>query len=232
MSPIILFDFVLVAAVSFLVGSVPFGVLIGKALYNSDPRSGGSRSIGATNMSRLYGWKAFVITFLADASKGAIAVVFARIVTGFMPFDAMWQFDLLIVLAVLFSIVGHVFCPWLGFKGGKGISTGFGSILVAYPFVALCLLATFLVVASLSKRISAGSICAAISFPIWSYVFYGSNVPLLVVSIIVAIAVVFAHRSNIQRMMNGTEPKFSFKSSGAKRTVDEQELEKELEEEL
>ena len=113
MSAIILLDFVLVAAVSFLVGSVPFGVLIAKALYHSDPRSGGSRSIGATNMSRLYGWKAFVITFLADASKGAIAVVFAHVVSGFMPFDAAWQFDLLIVLAVLFSIVGHVFCPCL-----------------------------------------------------------------------------------------------------------------------
>lgn len=122
--------------------------------------------------------------------------------------------------------------PWLGFKGGKGISTGFGSILVAYPFVALCLLATFLVIAGISKRISAGSICAAISLPIWSFVFYGSNVPLLVVSVIIAIAVVFAHRSNIQRMINGEEPKFSFKSTGEKTVVDEGELENELEEEL
>ena len=158
--------------------------------------------------------------------------MFARIVAGLMPFDAMWQLDLLIVLAVLFSIVGHVFCPWLGFKGGKGISTGFGSILVAYPFVALCLLATFLVVVGISKRVSAGSICAAISLPIWSFLFYGGNVPLLIVSIIIAIAVVFAHRSNIQRMMNGTEPKFSFKSKGEKTVVDEEELDKELEEEL
>lgn len=162
-------------------------------------------------MSRLYGWKAFVITFLADASKGALAVVFARIVTGFMPFDAMWQFDLLIVLAVLFSIVGHVFCPWLGFKGGKGISTGFGSILVAYPFVALCLLATFLVIAGISKRISAGSICAATAFP-FGHSFSMGVTSVAVVSVIIAIAVVFAHRSNIQRMINGEEPKFSFKS--------------------
>lgn len=210
MAPEVVLAYVLVAAVSFLLGSIPCGVLIGKLCFKGDPRAGGSGSIGATNMNRMFGWKAFAGTFVADAAKGALAVVFARVVSGFVDFEIIWQFDLLIVLAILFSIFGHVFCPWLGFKGGKGISTGFGSVLAGYPIVALCLLATFLVVALLSKRVSAGSIAAAIGFPLYCHVFYAGNVPLLVTSIIAAIAVVFAHRGNIMRLARGTEPKFSF----------------------
>lgn len=224
----VVLDFILVVVVSFFIGSIPCGFLIGKVFYSSDPRKAGSGNIGATNMNRLYGWKAFAITFVLDALKGVLAVVFARIVLGFMPYDAYWQADLLVVLSVLFSIVGHVFCPWLGFRGGKGISTGFGSILAAYPLVALSILLTFLIAAFLSKRISVGSILAAIGVPVYSFIFYNSNIPLLVVSIVIAIAVVFAHRDNVKRIFAGTEPKFSFKKgkSGA------DELEKELEEEF
>lgn len=201
---------ILVAVESFLLGSIPFGLIIGKVGYGKDPRDGGSGSIGATNMKRLFGWPACIGTFVGDVGKGALAVGVARIIAMFVVFDAAWQFDTLLVLGIVCSIFGHVFCPWLGFKGGKGISTGLGSILVGYPLVVACMLATFLVVAFLSKRISAGSICAAISFPIFSYVFCGINVPLLIVSMIVAIGVVYAHRGNIKRIINGTEPKFTF----------------------
>lgn len=227
MSFVLILYFLLVSVVSFLIGSIPCGLLIGKWFFNSDPRKGGSGNIGATNMNRLYGWKAFAATFALDAIKGVLAVVFARIVLGFMPYDAYWQPDLLIVLAVFFSIAGHVFCPWLGFRGGKGISTGFGSILTAYPIVAILILVTFLLGAVITKRISVGSILAAIGVPIYSHIFYGDDVPLLIVSIVIAIAVVFAHRDNIKRIFAGTEPKFSFKKSDRG-----EELEKELEEEF
>lgn len=227
MSFMIVVDYILVSVVSFLIGSIPCGLLIGRCFYKSDPRKAGSGNIGATNMARLYGWQAFAVTFVLDALKGALAVIFARIMLGFMPYDMYWQPDLLIVLAVFFSIIGHVFCPWLGFHGGKGISTGFGSILAAYPFVALSILATFLVGAFASKRISVGSILAAIGVPIYSWLFYTNDVPLMVMSIIIAVAVVFAHRDNIMRIVSGTEPAFSFKSK-----LGEETLEEDLEEEF
>ena len=201
---------ILVVVEAFLLGSIPFGLIIGKLGYGKDPRDGGSGSIGATNMKRLFGWKACIGTFVGDVGKGALAVAVARFIATFVVFEFGWQFDVLLVLGIVCSIFGHVFCPWLGFRGGKGISTGLGSIFVGYPLVVLCMLATFIVVAFLSKRISAGSICAALSFPIFSYVFCGLNVPLLVVSVVVAVGVTFAHRGNIKRMINGTEPKFSF----------------------
>lgn len=228
MSVMIAIDFVLVAIASFFIGSIPCGLLIGKYFYQSDPREGGSGNIGATNMNRLYGWKAFAVTFVLDALKGIVAVIFARIVLGFMPYEMYWQPDLLIVLAVFFSIIGHVFCPWLGFHGGKGISTGFGSILAAYPLVALSILATFLVGAFFSKRISVGSILAAIGVPVYSFIFYSKDIPLMVMSIVIAVAVVFAHRDNIKRIFKGTEPTFSFKK-GSKNEELEQELEEEFE---
>lgn len=210
---------IIVAVEAFLLGSIPFGLIIGKLGYGKDPRDGGSGSIGATNMKRLFGWKACIGTFVGDVGKGALAVGLARFIATFVVFEFGWQFDVLLVLGIVCSIFGHVFCPWLGFRGGKGISTGLGSIFVGYPLVVLCMLATFIVIVFLTKRVSAGSICAALSFPIFSYVFCGLNVPLLVVSVIVAVGVTFAHRGNIKRMLNGTEPKFSFSD----KTADESE---------
>ena len=202
--------YALVIIVSYLLGSIPCGVILGKICFKGDPRSGGSGSIGATNMNRMFGWKAFAATFVFDALKGALAVIFARVIAGFVPFDAVWEFDLLIVLSILLAILGHVFSPWLGFKGGKGISTGFGSILAGYPIVAISILITFLIFALFSKRVSVGSIAAAIGFPVFSWIFHYGNIPLMVVSIVAAIAVVFAHRGNVKRIIEGTEPKFSF----------------------
>ena len=184
---------VLAIVESFLLGSIPFGVIVAKVGYGKDPRDGGSGSIGMTNMARLFGVKAAAITFVGDAGKGALALGIVRLMFPFVVgIDAQWQIDLLLVAGVVAAIFGHVYCPWLGFKGGKGISTGFGSILVAFPLTVLCMLAVFLVVALATKRISAGS------------------VPVLVMSTIVAAAVVYAHRGNIKRMVHGEEPKFSF----------------------
>lgn len=202
---------VLAIVESFLLGSIPFGVIVAKVGYGKDPRDGGSGSIGMTNMARLFGVKAAAITFVGDAGKGALALGIVRLMLPFVVgIDAQWQIDLLLVAGVVAAIFGHVYCPWLGFKGGKGISTGFGSILVAFPLTVLCMLAVFLVVAFATKRISAGSICAAIAFPLFSCVFTPGSVPVLVMSTIVAAAVVYAHRGNIKRMVHGEEPKFSF----------------------
>ncbi|MGI6032639.1 MAG: glycerol-3-phosphate 1-O-acyltransferase PlsY [Coriobacteriales bacterium] len=204
---------IIVLVESFLLGSIPFGVIIGRVVYGKDPRDGGSGSIGMTNMARLFGKKAAAATFAGDVLKGAFAVFIARLLLPYVAIAAGWQADLVLVLGVFGSIFGHLYCPWLGFKGGKGISTGLGSILVALPPVALSILAVFLVVALISKRISAGSICAAIGFPVFSCIFYWGSVPIIATALIIGIAVVYAHRENIKRLIAGTEPKFSFEGS-------------------
>ncbi len=210
---------VLVVVESFLLGSVPCGVIVGRVFYGKDPRAGGSGSIGMTNMARLFGAKAAAVTFAGDVLKGALAVGLARVLLACVPvaIDAQWQIDLLLSLAIMVSIAGHVFCPWLGFRGGKGISTGLGSIAVGYPPVVALMLGSFLVVALLSRRVSAGSVVAACMFPIASLIFQWGNVPLFILACCVAVFVTWAHRANLVRIVRGEEPKFSLhKGDGEK----------------
>ena len=205
----------IVLAVSFLLGSIPFGVIIARVGYRADPRDGGSHSIGMTNMNRLFGFKAAALTFAGDVAKGALAAGFARLLLPYIALSGIAAHDGLLICAVLGSMFGHMFCPWLGFKGGKGISTGFGSIIVAFPLVCLCITGCFAVGAALTKTVSAGSICAGIGFPVFTCVFHWGSWLLVAVSIVVGVAVVYAHRGNIQRLRAGQEPKFSF-NFGAK----------------
>ena len=199
---------------SYLFGSIPFGVIIAHVGYGGDPREGGSGGIGMTNMNRLFGFKAAALTFVGDVAKGAAAVLVARLLLGAIAYEGIVAHDAVLVCAVGASVLGHVFCPWLGFKGGKGISTGFGSILAAFPLVSLCILAVFAVFAAATKTVSAGSIAAAIGFPVFSCVLHWGSWALIVAAVIVAAAVVFAHRGNISRLLAGTEPTFSFNTGG------------------
>ncbi len=201
---------------SFLLGSIPSGVVIGRVVYGADPRSGGSKSIGATNMNRMFGWRAGLATFVLDACKGAAAVGLVRLMCGLAAEMALWQFHLLLVLGVLCSVLGHCFSPWLGFKGGKGVATGFGSILVAMPLVALSILGVFFVFALATRTVSGGSIAAAVAFPCVTFVLQSGSVPFKVVALVVGVAVVWAHRSNIGRFARGEEPKFSIGHGPAK----------------
>lgn len=207
---------VVVLVESFLLGSIPFGVIVGRVGYGKDPRDGGSGSIGMTNMNRLFGVKAAAITFAGDVAKGALAAGVARVLLPSIAAPDLWQVDLLLALSALGSVFGHVFCPWLKFKGGKGISTGLGSLLVAFPLVALTILGCFLIVALITKTISAGSIVAAIAFPIFSCIYHWGSWPFIALAVVVGAAVVAAHRGNIVRLLNGTEPKFSFNTGNDK----------------
>ena len=203
---------------SFLLGSIPCGVIVGRVFFGRDPREGGSGSIGMTNMARLFGAKAAAATFAGDVLKGALAVALVRVLLACVPvaIDAQWQIDLLLSLSIMVSIAGHVFCPWLGFRGGKGISTGLGSIAVGYPPVVALMLGSFLVVAFLSRRVSAGSVVAACMFPVASLIFQWGNVPLFILACCVAVFVTWAHRANLVRIVHGEEPKFTLhKGDGA-----------------
>ena len=135
---------VLSYALAFLLGSIPSGVVIGRLFFGVDPRSGGSGSIGATNSNRMLGAKGGVAVLLCDMLKGAVAVGIARLLIMLGGFEA-GAADTLLMGSVFFGIAGHIYSPWLGFKGGKGISTGFGSLLVASPGIALGILVVFAV---------------------------------------------------------------------------------------
>lgn len=198
---------VLCYALSFLLGSIPSGVVIGRLFFGVDPRSGGSGSIGATNSNRMLGAKGGVAVLLCDMLKGAVAVGIARLVITLCGFEG-WGADALLMGSVFFGVGGHIYSPWLGFKGGKGISTGFGTLLVASPGIAVGILVVFIIFAVASRIVSVGSIAAACSVTVWACIFHWGSVPAIAFALAVSVLVVFAHRANIKRLVRHEEPTF------------------------
>lgn len=192
----------LVVIIAYLIGSIPFGYLIVRAKSGGDVRDTGSGGTGATNVSRNAGKAAGVLTLILDALKGAIAVIIAKLILNGDNTD--W----LIAAAAIAVIVGHIFPVWLRFRGGKGVATGAGVFLVLAPIVVLGAAAIFVAVVGLTKYVSLGSILAAASIPLFSW-FVGQLPPLLTAAVAGALLIIFAHRGNIARLLNGTESRIS-----------------------
>lgn len=185
----------LTALAAYLLGSVPFGLVITRALGLGDLRSVGSGNIGATNVLRTGHKGAALATLLLDAGKGGIAVLIARALVG--PDAAQ--------LAGFAAFLGHLFPIYLGFKGGKGVATFLGTALaLAWP-VGLACCATWLAVAFLSRISSLSALIAAVSAPLWAVLL--GRPELIVLMILLAALVVIRHRANIARLRDGTEPK-------------------------
>ena len=185
----------------YLLGSIPSGWLAGRWLKGIDLREIGSGSTGATNVLRHVGKGPALIVFLIDVGKGAAAVLIAR---------ALGLGDWIQVLAGLTALAGHIWPVWLGFKGGKAVATGLGLFLgLAWP-VGLASFGVFLAVFSLSRYVSLASVLAAISLPLLMAAGTDSNAN-LVVALVAMLLVLWRHRSNIKRLINGTEPKLSQK---------------------
>ena len=185
----------------YLLGSLPSGWLAGRWLKNIDIRELGSGSTGATNVLRQVGKGPALVVFLIDVGKGAAAVLIAR---------ALGLGDWIQVLAGLTALAGHIWPVWLGFKGGKAVATGLGLFLgLAWP-VGLASFGVFLAVFSLSRYVSLASVLAAISLPLLMAAGTSSNAN-LVVALVAMLLVLWRHRSNIQRLLNGTEPKLGQK---------------------
>ena len=207
---------------SFVLGSIPWGVMIARLVKHDDVRTHGSGNIGTTNMIRAYGKKLGYICFVLDFAKAALACLIAVALTGLFV-DAGWisvafaESNLMGMTAGLSAVLGHIFSPWLGFKGGKGVACGTGVAVVVFGFVPLLiLLAVFIAFTATVRAVSAGSIAAAVVFPFLGlWVFWG-NVPGIVMSFTIGIVVVWSHRSNIQRLANGTENKFGSKKVAEK----------------
>lgn len=200
--PVIESSFILLifwAVIGYLLGSVPWGMLVAKHLGLGNLRDIGSGNIGATNVLRTGNKGAAAATLLLDAGKGAFAVLLARMMTGE---DAAQ-------LAGLMAFIGHCYPAWLGFKGGKGVATFIGVILaLAWPVGVACCL-TWLVGALASRMSSFAAILSAAFSTIWM-VFLGHS-EMLFLGMILTVLVFWRHRANIQRLRAGTEPKIGQK---------------------
>ena len=206
---------------AYLIGAVPFGLLVGLA-KGVDPRKSGSGNIGATNVGRLLGIRYFGIVFLLDLLKALIPMVAAGIVVHRMQpaaGDYDWSIYLLWLLVGFAAIVGHMFSIYLGFKGGKGVATSAGMILGLYPFYTVpgvAALALWLIVFLIWRYVSLASIVAALAFPVMyliaaligNWPVLRQQLPLLVFAVLVAALVTVRHRSNITRLLAGSEHAF------------------------
>ena len=199
----------LVILLAYLLGSIPFGYLIVRFYSQADIRQTGSGGTGATNVSRRSGKAAGLSTLVLDAAKGALAVFLARL--WLSPDGSLtWP----VGLAALAVIVGHIFPVWLGFRGGKGVATGAGVLLMLVPFAVIVAGVLFLAVASLTRYVSLASIIAAAAIPmiVWMQLQFlqprTDGDTLVTVTVCAALLIVFAHRSNIERLTRGTENKF------------------------
>ncbi|MDH4388348.1 MAG: glycerol-3-phosphate 1-O-acyltransferase PlsY [Fimbriimonas sp.] len=196
------------AIFAFLLGSIPFGMLLARA-KGVDIRTVGSGNIGATNVVRALGPKVGLAVFVLDVLKGTIpALIATQVVQD--PVGGV-QIQTISMLMGVIAILGHMFSPFIGFKGGKGVATGFGAALGAIPGAALVGLAVISLTVALTRYVSLGSILAAISVPIVSMLVFRDSLQLLPILVVMAAFIIWKHRANIERLRNGTESKFAFK---------------------
>lgn len=196
---------VLVAAVSYLLGSIPFGYLLVRIFRGEDVRLAGSGNIGATNVSRRSPALG-VATLLLDALKGAAAVWLGVFLGSRMRTPEGFSFAVMSV-AALFAVLGHIFPVWLKFRGGKGVATGLGSFAMIAPKAVLAAVGVFLAVVVLFRYVSLGSIIAVAVFPllVWLLHDYGSTPLALSLIALVSLLIVGKHHQNIRRLFAGTE---------------------------
>ena len=201
----------LLLAAAYLLGSIPFGLILAKLLAGSDIRKSGSGNIGATNVARVVGPAAGILTLVLDVAKGAAAVWLAGRFTE--------QSSTAMTLAAVVALLGHCFPVWLKFNGGKGVATALGVFLMLSPLAALSALLIFILVSLAWRYVSLGSVSAAAAMPLLMYFLWApGHAPPLVVdfgTLFASALVIFKHDANLQRLVDGTESKFSFgKSKG------------------
>lgn len=206
---------ILSAAAAYLLGSVSFAIVVSKSLYHQDVRQFGSGNAGMTNILRTYGKKAAALTLAGDFLKGVAAVLISRLIfaaMGVTLFDGAY-------VGGLFAILGHLYPVYFGFRGGKGILTSIGIIAVINPLVFLGLLIIGLPLIFLTKIVSVGSLAGAVCYPFLTLLvdFWQGGVSWLdfSFSLVIALLVIWMHRSNIKRLLNGTENRFSSKKTSS-----------------
>lgn len=194
----------IIAAYSYLLGSIPFGYLLVRVFYGQDIRQTGSGNIGATNVSRTSPWLG-VLTLLFDACKGAAAVWITR---AFFADQTAW-----LGLAALAAIAGHIFPLWLKFRGGKGVATGLGSFVILFPKTVLIMIGIFAVIFLAFRYVSLASLLTVGLFPLVVWLRHGSiEPPQMLISITLSCLLIVAkHHANIHRLFSRTEPRFHWR---------------------
>jgi len=191
---------------AYLLGSIPFGLLLTKAFGRGDVRKVGSGNIGATNVARAAGMAAGVLTLLLDVAKGTGAVLLAERLSND---SATWM-----MIAGLAALIGHCFPVWLKFRGGKGVATAAGIFLVLSPLACLGAVTLFILVVIFWRYVSLGSVSAAAAMPLLIYFLWAPHhAPPLAITfgaVAAALLIIYKHRGNLQRLVEGGEPKFSF----------------------
>lgn len=209
-----------ILVLSYLVGSIPTSIILSKLIKGVDIRNFGSGNAGGTNVSRVLGKKYGILTILLDALKGVIAVIFvSRLYLGNFPFPNNTPFDdftLVQIIAGISAVIGHIWTIFAGFKGGKGIATGLGVLVSIVTLDMIMALGVFIIVVYFSKYISLASISAAVSVPLIMIIrenIFGVDIPsyhnILPFVIALALLVIYTHRSNVERLLNGNENKIS-----------------------
>ena len=209
--------YIVVAIIAYCIGSVNFSVILSKKMAGFDVREKGSGNAGSTNMLRSVGKKAATLTLICDILKGIVAIIIA-IVIGNIVSDS--NKELLLQIAGVAVVIGHTFPIFFQFKGGKGVATSLGILLMTNWKIGLICLVFALTLMILTKIVSLGSCVAAVLFPVLT-LFINDNYTVLtsgksgnvyfIYSVILAAIVLYNHRSNIKRLLNGTENKISFK---------------------
>lgn len=191
---------------SYLVGAIPTSYLVGRLFRGIDLREHGSRNLGATNLYRVLGWRYAVPVGLFDVAKGALPVL---ILGPLGPAGGLFP-----LACGITAVLGHVFSIFVGFRGGKGVATGAGVVLAVAPGAVAVAFAVWAVLVYATGYVSVGSICGAVAYPVAVYLLHADQRPYIGVHIGLATAIVWFHRANIRRLLNGTENRFGRRASG------------------
>ena len=211
--------YIIMGMIAYLIGSVNFSILISKKVAGFDVREKGSGNAGTTNMLRSVGKGAAAITLILDILKGVVAIYVAILYGNMVSKLANIAVDnsILVQIAGIFVIIGHTFPIYFGFKGGKGVATALGILLTTNYQIGLICLVFAIILIVLTRMVSVGSLAAAILFPVLTLFLSKENFIIegnyIWYSIIVALIVIFNHRINVKRLLNGTENKISFKKN-------------------
>lgn len=204
--------YIIIAIIAYAIGSINFSIILSKKFAGFDVREKGSKNAGTTNMLRTVGKKAAILTLICDILKGVISISIAILIGAIIK-----EVDkaLLVQIAGICVVIGHTFPIFFQFKGGKGIATSLGVLILINWKIGLVCLIFALVLMALTRMVSAGSVAAAILFPILTLFvakdFFIVEGNYFLFSIILALFVIFNHRENIKRLLEGTENKISFK---------------------
>ena len=214
-------NLLVIILLSYLVGSIPTGILVARSVGNIDIRNHGSGNMGGTNIMRVLGWKYGVLVILLDALKGAFTVVvISRLYLGSFPFPNQTPFDdftLVQLIAGITAVIGHIWTIFAEFKGGKGIATGMGILITLVSIDIFIAFGIFLLIVAISRYVSLASIIATSCIPVImiiranifhvNIIGYGTLLPFV---IFIAVLVMYTHRANIKRLLSGQESKISF----------------------